>query len=114
MFENRQIMLTLPYKKLWCEAKPDDMIELDLVEGIMITKSGHVEMDWETDDYQELNSKCIFRVFTKRPVKAPVFVGRPLVAYKNRIQATVMKSQNPVQPYFRATYQHTLLSGAHR
>ena len=55
MFEEREIMLTLPYKKLWCEAKPDDMIELDLVERIMITKSGHVEMDWETDDYQELN-----------------------------------------------------------
>ena len=55
MFEDGQVMLTLPYMKLWCEAKPDDMIELDLFDKVMITANGRVEMDWETSDYEILS-----------------------------------------------------------
>lgn len=53
--EDRLVMLTLPYMKLWCEAKPSDMIELDMNEKVMITADGLIEMDWETDDYERLS-----------------------------------------------------------
>ena len=44
----RRVMLMLPFGTLWCEARPDDLVEIDPSTEAIVTLTGDVKLDFVT------------------------------------------------------------------
>lgn len=44
----RHVMLMLPFGTLWCEARPDDLLEIDPIKEVIVTLTGDVRLDFVT------------------------------------------------------------------
>jgi len=76
----RRVMLMLPFGTLWCEARPDDLVEIDPTKEAIVTLTGDVELDFVTRSGELL---------MELPLDSAYYLHAAIYAKNDRIRAIV-------------------------